>query len=505
MQDKEEILEEKTPTHLVQILPGHDVLSPSSEKQPVDVNLVTFLLPTDSDNPKDWSTTRKWVITLILSATGFNRIMVSTIMAPVLPVIAKDFHMTEIESLMSMSAYLLSTAIVPLIFAPLSEIYGRGIILHTTNIWFLLWNVVCGFVRNKQGLIAARALAGFGAGAAYFLGTSVLGDLWDAKHRGRSLGFTSVVQNLAAAVGPIVGAIIAGHTNWRWIFWSTSIFQATITIASILAFRETYAPLILQRRAKHLRDTTANAQLYSPLDKLCENRTPMEILQRSLARPIKLLFLHPIVAIQALLSAFSYGITYLIVTTYSNIWTSRYGESISTSGLHYIAMCIGGIIGAQIGGRLMELIFRHLNDKATTEQDKNKPEFHLPMMLPGTLFTVIGMLWYGWAAQYKIFWINVDIGAGVLAGGLILIGMPLMAYIIDVYPEHASSAQAASQMLRSLTAFAFPLFAPSMYAALGYGWANTMLALISVLITLPAPIVIWIYGDRLRRNAKDSF
>jgi len=54
-------------------------------------------------------------------------------------------------------------------------------------------------------------------------------------------------------------------------------------------------------------------------------------------------------------------------------------------------------------------------------------------------------------------------------------GMPLQAYVIDAYHEHTSSALAATQFLKSMTAFAFPLFAPRMYDVLGYGWGNSML------------------------------
>lgn len=141
----------------------------SNESNISEHDLVNFSQPTDLENPKDWSVIRKWIITYVLCATGFNRILVSTIMAPALPVIGTELHMETLEALMSMSVYLLATAVAPLVVAPLSEIYGRKPILHITNIWFLAWNLVCGFARNKQLLTAARALAGLGAGAAYML------------------------------------------------------------------------------------------------------------------------------------------------------------------------------------------------------------------------------------------------------------------------------------------------------------------------------------------------
>lgn len=165
-----------------------------------DPYLVAFTIP-DPRNPKDWPTRTKWAVTDVLSATGFNRIMVSTIMAPALTTIAVELHMSHIESVMALSIYLLATAFGPLVIGPLSEVYGREKILHASNIWFLIWNVVCGFANTKEVLIAARFLAGFGASSIYALAGGVLGDVWRPEQRGKSMGVYMLIPLLGAAVG----------------------------------------------------------------------------------------------------------------------------------------------------------------------------------------------------------------------------------------------------------------------------------------------------------------
>lgn len=168
----------------------------------LDPFLVTFTTP-DPNNPKDWPNRVKWAVTDVLSATGFNRIMVSTIMAPALTTIAIELHMSHIESIMALSIYLLATAFGPLVIGPLSEVYGREKILHASNIWFLVWNVVCGFANTKEVLIAARFLAGFGASSIFALAGGVLGDVWRLEQRGRSLGVYLLIPLLGAAVGEL--------------------------------------------------------------------------------------------------------------------------------------------------------------------------------------------------------------------------------------------------------------------------------------------------------------
>lgn len=129
------------------------------------------------------------------------------------------------------------------------------------------------------------------------------------------------------------------------------------------------------------------------------------------------------------------------------------------------------------------------------------PEFRVPIMVPPAIVTPLGLFVYGWAAQKHAHWIVVDLEAFVLCFGMQIGGQALQAYVIDSYPDHTSSASAASQFLKSLTAFGFPLFAPKMYQALGYGWGNSTLAFVAITIGIPAPLGIWWYGPRLRAKA----
>jgi hypothetical protein len=106
---------------------------------------------------------------------------------------------------------------------------------------------------------------------------------------------------------------------------------------------------------------------------------------------------------------------------------------------------------------------------------------------------------YGWASEYRLAWIVVDVGAATLAMGMQVFTMTLRAYVMDAYPaEYIGSASAATQLLSSLLAFAFPLFADHLYATLGYGWGNSLLALLSVSVALPATCILWKYGQKLR-------
>jgi MFS family permease len=143
------------------------------------------------------------------------------------------------------------------------------------------------------------------------------------------------------------------------------------------------------------------------------------------------------------------------------------------SGLHYITICIGTISGSQLCGPLMDLVYKRLT---SSRGGSATPELRISLLVPGVFFTPICFLLYGWAAQYHLFWIFVDIGVILLSLGMQIFDTTLHAYVIDAYPEYISSAYAATQVLRSLLAFAFPLFSNSLYDSLGYRWGNSLLA-----------------------------
>jgi hypothetical protein len=223
------------------------------------------------------------------------------------------------------------------------------------------------------------------------------------------------------------------------------------------------------------------------------------IQKEALSRPLRLLTYHPIIQVTSVISAFYYGVLYIVLATFSDLWLQRYNQSVEISGLHYIACALGEIAGSQLCASLMDKLFRRMQACAGGD---HVPEFRIPMILPGAFLAPLGLLVYGWSARYRIHWVVVDLGIFITAFGMQITGMAIQAYVMDAYLAHTSSAMAASQFLRSLTAFLFPLFAPKMYANLGYGWGNSMIAFAGLVFGLPAPLLLWFWerslGQRLR-------
>lgn len=120
------------------------------------------------------------------------------------------------------------------------------------------------------------------------------------------------------------------------------------------------------------------------------------------------------------------------------------------------------------------------------------------MMAPAALLLPIGLFIYGWTAENQTHWIYPNIGCAIFGAGIMIGFNASITYIVDSYPLYSASAIAASSTLRCVAAVIFPLFAPAMYTALGYGWGNSVLAFAAIAIGVPSPLLFWYYGSRLR-------
>ena len=107
-------------------------------------------------------------------------------------------------------------------------------------------------------------------------------------------------------------------------------------------------------------------------------------------------------------------------------------------------------------------------------------------MVPGTILLPIGLFMTGWTARASIHWIVPDIAIAIVGAGMILNFQSIQTYVIDAFTLHAASALAAVSFLRSCAGFGFPLFAPTMYEALGYGKGDSILAAAAIVIGCPA-------------------
>ncbi|KAG2150965.1 MFS polyamine transporter [Suillus clintonianus] len=497
--------------------------------------------PNDPENPKNWSFRRRWATTAIVSSFTFISLVSSSMVAPASGQVASTFRLTsDVIIALTTSIFVLAYAVGPLFWGPMSEIYGRSRVLRLANLWYLVWNLACGFAQTEYQLLAFRFLAGLGASASLPIGGGVLGDCWRPEERGKAMSIFSLAPLLGPVVGPITGAWIAERSTWRWVFWSSSIVDAAIQILGLFVLRETYAPLLLARKAERIRkfeSMDAEKVPYKEIRTVFEvqGRSRRTIMTTALSRPFALFVREPIVQLLGVYMAYLYGTIYLFLTTIPSIFQGVYHQSVGIAGLNYIALGVGLVVASQLNARTLDKIYVHLKSK---HGGVGKPEFRLPAMLVGTILLPIGCLTAGWTTEAHTHWIAPDIGIALVGAGIILNWQCLQTYVVDCFTLHAASgiiflshvfctvlrlscpALAAVTCLQSLAGFGFPLFAPAMYNALGVGKGDTIIAVAAIAIGGPAYVfvpvlsiviltdytcrfwIFWHYGERIRNSSR---
>ena len=275
------------------------------------------------------------------------------------------------------------------------------------------------------------------------------------KERGKGIAIYSWCSLLAPLFGVILGGFIAKYTTWRWAFFSSSILSACIQLSGLIMLEETYPPLLLRRRKWKIIKETGDARYYTNFDHLDNGRA--EVFSRNLIRPFKLLGTQPIVQVLALYNGLLYGNTYIFYADFVTLWASRYHESVQVAGLNYASIAIASTIATVIYTVTIDRIYCTMTSK---NDGQGKPEFRIPVMVPGTLLLGAGMFWYGWSAQAKLHWIMPNIGCALFVAGAAVCTSAVNAYIVDTYGQYSASAIAAISILRCVAGFTFPLFAP---------------------------------------------
>lgn len=230
----------------------------------------------------------------------------------------------------------------PLFLSPLSEIYGRNIILTLANSFFCVWQVGCALAPTLESLIVFRFFAGIGGSACITLGGAVIGDMFPVDQRGTALSVWTIGPLIGPTIGPLVGAFVAEKIGWRWDFWITLIIGGPLTLAIFLLNRETNHQVLIQRKVKKLSRELGRDDLKSVYEDASDRtRTRSQILRSGLLRPMKLLFLSPLVLGLSTYLAFAYGCLYLLFNSIPPTFEGQYGWNTGLTGLTYLSIGVG--------------------------------------------------------------------------------------------------------------------------------------------------------------------
>src|SRR2546423_156274 len=353
-----------------------------------DPYLVEFI-PHDPRNPMLFSTWKKWSITLMVAFATLAVAFVSSAYSAAIPQVIAEFHCSTEVATLGTSLFVLGFATGPLLWAPMSELYGRQILFFGTYAVLTAFNAGAAGSQNIETLLILRFFAGaFGSSPLTNAG-GVIADMFPANQRGLGMSVFAAAPFLGPALGPIVGGFVGETVGWRWVEGVMAIFTGLLWIAGALYIPETYPPVLLQKRAAALSKQT-NKKYISILEKRGGKRTTAEAFQTALARPWALLFTEPIVLLISVYMAILYGTLYMLFGAFPIVFEEDRGWSQGMSGLAFSGITVGMMVG------VVYSIFdnkRYANVEKRSIGEAPAEARLLPAMI-GAVALPIGMFWF---------------------------------------------------------------------------------------------------------------
>ncbi|KZT25535.1 MFS general substrate transporter [Neolentinus lepideus HHB14362 ss-1] len=477
--------------------PAADTIPPTPEEG--DPNLVSWDGTDDPANPQNWSVKYKWAVTVVCSFLTVCVTFASSAPTSATLLIAEHFHTSmEVVNLVT-TCFLLGYVFGPFFWGPGSELLGRRPIFIGAFTAFTLLHLGEALAHNMQTLLVSRFLGGFFAVAPMTTCGGIIADIWDPVGRGLSTSMFSASVFIGPVMGPIIASFVSeSYLGWRWVFWLMMIFSGACCILGIVFLPETYAPVLLAKKAKRLRkeDPEKYKDLYAEQDR--QDWSFKGLMHRTLLRPFHMLAMEPILVLVTVYLAVVYGVLYSLFEALPVIFITRRGFTISQNGLIFIGVGIGAILGS-----LLNLYFtRHYPTLIVKWHGFPPPE----QRLFGAMFAgpclVIGAFWLGWTGEYAAVPWYVPAMSMVLIGlSVNLVFMSFLSYLVDTYLMYSASAFAANTVVRSAVAAAFPLFTVQMFTNLGVNWAGTLIGFVSLALA-PSPFLFYKYGAKIRSRSK---
>jgi multidrug resistance protein len=350
-----------------------------------DPYLVEFI-PDDPRNPMNFPDWKKWALIACVALTTLAVAFVSTAYTGTIKQIIEHFECSREVATLGISLFVLGWALGPLIWAPLSELYGRQYIFFVTYAMVTVFNAGAATVQNIESLIIIRFLAGIWGASPMVNAGGVVADLLPANQRGLGMVIFASAPFLGPVIGPVVGGFAAESIGWRWVLGIMAIFTGVLWIFGALLIPETYAPVILKRRAADLSQRTGKVYV-SILEKRQGKVTAKAAFRKAIIRPWQLLFREPIVLLLSIYMAIIYGTLYMLFGAFPVVFQEKRGWSQGVGGLAFCGLAIGIIIG------LLYCVWDNKRYRRAEERASGNaaPEVRLPPTLISAVLMPIGV------------------------------------------------------------------------------------------------------------------
>jgi MFS family permease len=165
------------------------------------------------------------------------------------------------------SATLLTSALGGWGAGVLADRWGRVRVLQLTVLWFAAFTFLCGFTHSFGQLLFTRAMQGFGFGGEWSVGSVLVAETIQARHRGKAAGVVqsswSVGWGAAALAFWLASVLLPPDLRWRALFW-VGILPALLILYIRRNVREPAPYLEMRARAASMASKASFLDIFRP-------------------------------------------------------------------------------------------------------------------------------------------------------------------------------------------------------------------------------------------------
>lgn len=203
-----------------------------------------------------------------LAFVQFNHIVDFMIIMPLGPQLMRLFSISTAQFSLLVSSYTFMAGISGFLASFYTDRFDRKKSLLFLFTGFTLATAFCGFSKNYESLLIARALTGFFGGVMNSMVLSIVSDVIDFKRRGTAMGYLSTAFSVASILGVPLSLQLAHLFGWTAPFIFLSLICLFILVGVYL-----FVPKIDQ----HLSEKS-DEKFWIPVVNILKNKQQLQAL-----------------------------------------------------------------------------------------------------------------------------------------------------------------------------------------------------------------------------------